>query len=260
MSFQKIKSEPLGEENHGLHKDLNERAEDIPNICYDHEDKIPIKEEIKQEFKPEPLGERVVEELNDDVIERAEDFSGICFDHENNIPIKKEIKQEIKPEPLDKDNIDFETNSCENDQEKRDLQAMVDKLLIEKQTLQKEKDYFKGKLEDKVKEFEKLQIKNQNLKSEKNHFERQLEDKEKKYQELRKRATLPGVEPPKKLKKSVATQPAKFKCDRCGKQFTQIGLKRHITYNEACIVKCEICGRGFGIDQRPCSCFQPFTM
>ena len=84
--------------------------------------------------------------------------------------------------------------------------------------------------------------------------------KDLKAQELRKRATLPGVETPKKLKKSVATQPAKFKCDRCGKQFTQIGLKRHITYNEACIVKCEICGRGFGIDQRPCSCFQPFTM
>ena len=130
------------------------------------------------------MGERVVEELNDDVIERAEDFSGICFDHENNIPIKKEIKQEIKPEPLDKDNIDFETNSCENDQEKRDLQAMVDKLLIEKQKLQKEKDYFKGKLEDKVKEFEELQVKNQHLKSDKKVVERQLEEKEKKFQDL----------------------------------------------------------------------------
>ena len=30
MNFQNIKSEPLGEKIHGLYKDLNETAEDIP--------------------------------------------------------------------------------------------------------------------------------------------------------------------------------------------------------------------------------------
>ena len=83
MSLQEIKSEPLAEEVNGLHEELN-----ISNICFDHEDKIPIKEEIKLE---------------------------------------------IKTEPVDEDNPDVETPSCEVDQEKSDLRAMVDKLLIEKQ-------------------------------------------------------------------------------------------------------------------------------
>ena len=85
-----------------------------------------------QEIKSEPLGEEVEgvhDELNDDIIKRAEDVSDICFDHEDKIPIKEEIKQEIKPEPLDEDSMDVETHSCEDGQEKSDLQAMVDKLL-----------------------------------------------------------------------------------------------------------------------------------
>ena len=94
-----------------------------------------------QEIKSEPLGEEVEgvhEELNDDIIKRAEDISNICFEYEDKIQIKEEIKDKIKPEPLDIDNIDVETNSCEDYQEISHLQAMVDKLLIEKQTLQKD--------------------------------------------------------------------------------------------------------------------------
>ena len=34
MSFQEIKSEPLGEEVEGTHEHLNDRAEDISNICF----------------------------------------------------------------------------------------------------------------------------------------------------------------------------------------------------------------------------------
>ena len=58
MSFQEIKSEPLGEEVHEeLNDDIIKRAEDISNICFDYEDpdKIPVKGEIKEEIKTEPL-------------------------------------------------------------------------------------------------------------------------------------------------------------------------------------------------------------
>ena len=53
MNFQEIKSEPQGEDVARAHGHVNDRAEDIPNIIFDYEDgdKIPIKEEIKQEIK-----------------------------------------------------------------------------------------------------------------------------------------------------------------------------------------------------------------
>ena len=75
-------------------------AEDIPNISIDHEEKIHIKDEIKQEIKSEPFGEEVGgihEDMNDDIIKRANDVSGtICFDHEDISQIKEEIKQETR--------------------------------------------------------------------------------------------------------------------------------------------------------------------
>ena len=65
MSSQEIKSESLGEEVHGVHDELNDeimdRSGNFSNICFDYEDenKIPpIKEEIKQEIKTEPLKEK----------------------------------------------------------------------------------------------------------------------------------------------------------------------------------------------------------
>ena len=77
-----------------------ERAQTVSS--FDEESKIPIKNEIEQEIKNEPLElDEVHEEFNDDLIRRAEDVSNICFDHEENIPIKKEMKQEIKSEPLE---------------------------------------------------------------------------------------------------------------------------------------------------------------
>ena len=53
MNFQEIKSESRGEDVARAHGHVNERAEDISNIIFDYEDgdKIPIKEEIKQEIK-----------------------------------------------------------------------------------------------------------------------------------------------------------------------------------------------------------------
>ena len=91
-----------------------------------------------QGIKSEPLAEEV------DGLHEELDISDICFDHEDEIPIKEEIKLEIKNEPLDKDNLNVETPFCKVDQEKRDLQAMVDKLLIEKQTWQKEMEKICG--------------------------------------------------------------------------------------------------------------------
>ena len=97
-----------------------------------------------QEINSEPLGEEVEGDRHEDLKERAEDISNICFDYEDpdKIPITEEIKEEIKTELLDEDNIGFETHSCEDNQEKSDLQATVDKLLIEKQTLQKDMEKF----------------------------------------------------------------------------------------------------------------------
>ena len=121
-----------------------------------------------QEIRSQPLGE--VEGAPEYLNERADDFSNICFDYEDQdkIPIKEEIKQEVKPEPLDEDNIDVETHPCEDDQEKRYLQAMVDKLLIEKQNLQVENQILKSKKTNEERQLEKevrkLQVENQNLK------------------------------------------------------------------------------------------------
>ena len=179
MSFQEIKSEPIGDVE-GAHEHMNERADDFSNICFDYENNIPIKEEIKQEIKSEPLGEEV-ERAHEHLNERADDFSNICFDHEDKIPIKEEVKQEIKPEPMNEDNIDVETHSCEDDQEKSDLKAMVEKLLIEKQTLQKdmdklqsEKNNVEKQLEEKNEKFEELQVENQTLKEQMNLQSAQL--------------------------------------------------------------------------------------
>ena len=122
-------------------------AEDIPNISIDqdHEEKIHIKGEIKQEIRSEALVkvhdgsnddiikrssdihydhgdnisikkeikqeiktepvDKIHDGSNNDVIKQASDTSNICFDHKDNFPIKKEIKQEIKDEPLDEDNV-----------------------------------------------------------------------------------------------------------------------------------------------------------
>ena len=66
-----------------------ENAENVLTLVFEHEDKIHIKNEIKQEIKSEPLSE-----------DEVGDTSNICFDYEDNIPIKKEIKQEIKSEIL----------------------------------------------------------------------------------------------------------------------------------------------------------------
>ena len=124
--------------------------------------------EVKLESLDEP--EEVHEDLDDDVIKRAGDTSNIIFDYEEEDktpPIKEEIKEEIKTEPLGEDNIDTESHvvDVERDQEKSDLQAMVDKLLLEKQTLKKDID-----------KLVELQVENQILKSDKNNLERQLED------------------------------------------------------------------------------------
>ena len=88
----------------GSNDDVIKRADDVSNISFDHEDKIPIKIEFKQEIKSEPLDkvERGIHEgLNDDLIKRAEDNSNICFVQEGKILAKKEIKQEVKNELWD---------------------------------------------------------------------------------------------------------------------------------------------------------------
>ena len=72
------------DDNISDHDNLMKTAEDIPNISFDHEEKICIKDEIKQEIKNEPL-DKVHDGSNDDVVKRASDMSNICFDHEDNI-------------------------------------------------------------------------------------------------------------------------------------------------------------------------------
>merc|ERR1712110_370803 len=101
--------------------------------------------------------------------------------------------------PMTIDNIDdgLHVIDVENDQEKSELQSIIDKLLIEKCILQKDIDKLvelqvenqilkseKRLLEDKIKTFEEMQLENQTLKSEKQYMERKLEEKEKKFQEL----------------------------------------------------------------------------
>ena len=196
------------------------------------------------EVKLEPLreeAEEVHEDLDDDIIKGVEDTSSFFFDNEEEdktSPIKEEIKEEIKYEPLDKDNLDPESHviDVENDQEKSDLKAMVDKLLLEKQTLQKDiyklielqvdnqilkfdKNNLERQLEDKGKKFEELRVETQNLKSDKNYVERQIEDKVKalehkvnnlqvKNQNLREQLQLNSnlITPLKEIKKSDVAQ------------------------------------------------------
>ena len=143
-----------------------------------------------QEIKSEPQGKDVAEAY-EHLNERADDISNIIFDYEDvdKIPIKEEeIKQEIKPEPLDKDNKDVETHviDVEKDQEKSELQAMVDKLLKEKQTLQKdmikfvdlqvEHQMLKSDKYTVERQLEELQVENQNLKYENQQFENKVQD------------------------------------------------------------------------------------
>ena len=82
-------------------KDIS--PEDIANYIFDHEDGIPIKKEIKQEIKTEPMDgvEKVQDKSNRDTLNRAEDITNFIFDHEDGIPIKKEMKREIKTELMD---------------------------------------------------------------------------------------------------------------------------------------------------------------
>ena len=187
------------------------------------------------EIKPEPLGEEVDGSHDEHLNERVNDFSKICFDYEDpdqdKIPIKEEIKEEIKHEPMTIDNMDDDLHviDVENDQEKSELQSIIDKLLIEKHMLQKDIDKLvelqvenqilkseKRLLEYKIKTFEELQVENQTLKSEKQYMERKLEEKEKKFQELslhsaQLQSTILNLKEnednhPKKLDKSDITQ------------------------------------------------------
>ena len=176
-----------------------------------------------QKIKSEPLEEEIDEESNDDMIKSTEDFSDIYFDYEDKIPIKEEIKMEIKTEPFDEENIrlaspeipkleepiqyvlkrnhddlDTETDPCEEDKEKSDLQAMVDKLLIEKQILKNKNKHLERELECQVKNNEELQVENQKLKSEKNYVDKQLED----FLNSNGNDDKYLGEPPKKLKKT----------------------------------------------------------
>merc|ERR1712165_289399 len=94
------------------------------------------------EIKSEPLegAEGVHEDLDEDII--VEHMIHDYEEEDRTPPIKEEVKEEIKTEPLVEDNINTESHviDVERDQEKRDLQTMVDKLLLEKQTLLKDMD------------------------------------------------------------------------------------------------------------------------
>ena len=67
---QEIKEEPT-DEVEGVHvgsnNDVVKRASDISNICFDHENDIPVKKEIKQEIKSEPLDEVFIGQ-NEDLV------------------------------------------------------------------------------------------------------------------------------------------------------------------------------------------------
>ena len=226
MSFQEIKSEPLGEEVEGTHEHLNDRAEDISNICFDYED-------------------------------------------DNKIPIKEEIKEKIKPEPLPKDSINVEI-----DQEKSDLQAIVEKLLIEKQTLLKDIEKFAElEVENQILKSKnnKLQVKNQNLKSEKKYMKRQLEEKEKEFQELSldnkceicswrpppgdwhsksfRQKSIQCVSKHKETMHGIRRHSKTYKCISCSESFDEIGnLKKHLKIEHAKRrdYRCDICSKDFG--------------
>ena len=123
MNFIEIKSEAL-EEVQEAHEHLNERSEEISNICFDYEDqnKIPIKDEIKAEIKPEPLDKDNIDILTHSEVNEEEtvyfqteefNFSDAMVFSNNEDPVLP-IKQEIIKEPFGKDNGDVETLSYEN--------------------------------------------------------------------------------------------------------------------------------------------------
>ena len=222
-----------------------------------------------QEIKSEPLGGEV---------EGADDYSNIVFDYEdeNIISPKEEIKEEIKPEPLDKDNIDADSDviDVEIDQEKSDLQAMVDKLLIEKQTLLKDiEKYAELEVENQILKSKnnKLQVKNQNLKSEKKYMKRQLEEKEKEFQELSldnkceicswrptpgnwhsklfREKSIQCVSKHKETMHGIRRHSKTYKCISCLKSFDEISnLKKHLKIEHAKRrdYRCDICRKDFG--------------
>ena len=164
------------------------RALDVPDISFDHEDKIPIKKEIKQEIKSEPIDEfeEVHGELNDDIIERVEDSSKTFFDYEDKIPIKQEGKKEIKSEPLAKDNIDVENNSCDLlDKIEKRKQLHKNRIALGEEFLEKIKqEKAKRKAEEKVKE--KAEKEEPKMKAERNKKHKQFEDQEKTNSEAKK--------------------------------------------------------------------------
>ena len=80
------------------------------NSIIDHEEEIPIKKEIKEEIKTEPVdgAEKVQEESNSDELNRSGDVANFTFVQEDGVTIKEEIKQEIKTEPVLDKNIGIE--------------------------------------------------------------------------------------------------------------------------------------------------------
>ena len=209
-----------------------------------------------QGIKSEPLAEEV---------DGLHEVLDICFDHEDEIPIKEEMKLEIKNEPLDKDNLNVETPFCKVDQEKRDLQAMVDKLLIEKQNLQVENQIWKSEKTNEERQLEKevrkLQVENQNLK----------EQLELSVLNSHKNEDKHLVEAAKKFKKSDFAQnlenpetnnkePGLFeveecivhKCEMCtGVFINENEMKQHFkaVHQGSKDHKCESCGKSLTIEE-----------
>ena len=99
MSFQKIKSEPLEEEiDEESNDDMIKSDENFPDICFDYEDKIPIKEEIKMEIKTEPFDEENIRLASPEIPK-----------------LEEPIQYVLKGNP---DDLDTETDLCEEDKEK----------------------------------------------------------------------------------------------------------------------------------------------
>ena len=158
------------------------------------------------------------EEKLDPIVEHKINFPNCSFilnnDNVGNIPMRD-------PEILDKD-----------DQEKSNLQAMVDKLLSEKQALQKE-----------MAEIEELKVENQNLKSENNYLVRQLDNKQTEFEKLQvENKKLKSVIAKKKTPKTTKVPK---KCEICGKSFNlKQNFNRHLKRHEN-DQKCEFCEKSF---------------
>ena len=84
-----------------LKKFKRKQAGDVANFIFGREDGIPIKIEIKQEIKNEPMdrAEKVQEKTNRDTLKRAGDVANIIFEHEDGFPMKKERKKKSKMNP-----------------------------------------------------------------------------------------------------------------------------------------------------------------